>query len=466
MLHPVTEQWDDRFRSADPLRFPGYAERLAREPAESVRTGRTAAYVFIEGEFAVLGGSMGAAHGEAVVRAYDRATDLGLPVVLLTRSGGARMQEGMISLVQLQRTAAAARRHADAGLLSVAVHGSPTVGGVLASYGSLADVRAVVAGATIGFAGPRVVEETTGLPIDRSHTAESAWSAGLVDAVVEPGDVAAWIDGALGLVDRPMAARPLVADAGGPVETGAWGEVLRSRRRGRPTGLDVAARLCSSWTELRGTDETIRAGLATVDGRRVAVVASDRYAGSGRPGPRAFALAQRAVTLAGRLGLPLVTLVDMPGADPSSTSENAGIAGEIARTFSAMAALPTASVGVCVGEGGSGGALALAGADRLLIQEHAVFSVIGPEGAAVILERDAGRAAEVAGRLGLTSAELLRLGIVDAVVPDDLDGACRAIVDALDAAKPGERLTRVDVATARALEASDGGAERLDTQIG
>jgi acetyl-CoA carboxylase carboxyl transferase subunit beta len=228
--------------------------------------------------------------------------------------------------------------------------------------------------------------------------------------------------------------------------------VLRSRRRGRPTGLDVAARLCSSWTELRGTDETLRAGLATVDGRRAVVLASDRYTGNGRPGPKAFALAQRAIALAGRLGLPLVTLVDTPGADPSSPSEEGGIALEIARTFSAMAGLPTASVAVCVGEGGSGGALALAGADRLLIQEHAVFSVIGPEGAAAILERDARLAPDVAGRLGLTSADLLRLGIVDEVVPDDVDATCAAISDALDAAKPGERLTRVDAATARSLE--------------
>jgi acetyl-CoA carboxylase carboxyl transferase subunit beta len=452
LLHPVTEEWDDRLRSADPLQFPGYAERLAGLPAESVRTGRTADYVLIEGDFAVLGGSMGAAHGEAVVRAYDQATDLGLPVVLLTRSGGARMQEGMISLIQLQRTAAAARRHADAGLLSVAVHGSPTVGGVFASYGSLADVRAAVAGATVGFAGPRVVEEVTGTPIDRSHTAASAWSAGLIDAVVEPAEVAGWVEGALGLVDRPMAARPLGAESRWTGETGAWGEVLRSRRRGRPTGLDVAARLCSSWTELHGTDETVRAGLATIERHRAVVVASDRYAGSGRPGPRAFALAQRAIALAGRVGLPLVTLVDTPGADPSSQSEAGGIALEIARTFSAMAALPTASVSICVGEGGSGGALALAGADRLLIQEHAVFSVIGPEGAAVILERDAGRAPEVAGRLGLTSADLLRLGIVDEVVPDDVEATCEAISDALDVAKPGQRVTRVDAATARSLD--------------
>lgn len=451
MLHPYVEEWDAGLRSTDPLSFPGYAARVAALHEESVQTGRTERYVAIEGRFDVLGGSMGAAHGEAVVRAYDRAVELGLPVVSVTRSGGARMQEGMVSLVQMQRTAAAADRHARAGLLSLAVHDSPSTGGVLASYGSLADVRAVVAGATIGFAGPRVVEQTTGRPVEGSHTAETALAAGLVDEVVAADDVSVWVDAALGFVDRPLRVRPLPADDPEPPGDGAWGEVLRARRRGRATGIDVAGRLCRSWTELGGVDPTVRAGLATVDGARVVVVASDRYAGDGKPRPAGFRLARRAIGLADRLGLPLVTLVDTPGADPSSTSERDGIAAEIARTFVAMAASRSPSVGVCVGEGGSGGALALAGADRLLIQEHAIFSVIGPEGAAAILERDAGRAAEVAGRLALTSADLVRLGVVDAVVPDELDATCRAIVDALGTARAGDRLDRVDTATRRWL---------------
>ena len=132
----------------------------------------------------------------------------------------------------------------------------------------------------------------------------------------------------------------------------------------------------------------VRAGLATVAGRRCVVVATDRYHGDGRPTPAGFRLAQRAVRLAGRLGLPVVTLVDTPGADPSPASEADGLAGEIARTFAGPGRVPTPVVSVCVGEGGSGGALALSYADRLLMTEHAVFSVIGPEGAAAILERD------------------------------------------------------------------------------
>ena len=189
----------------------------------------------------------------------------------------------------------------------------------------------------------------------------------------------------------------------------------------------------------------MRAGLATFDGQRLVVIANDRS----RVRPAGFQLAQRAIALAGRLGLPLLTLVDTPGADPGPDSEAGGVAAEIARTFAAMAALPTISVSVCVGEGGSGGALALGGGDRLLVQEHAVFSVIAPEGAAAILERDGSRAPDVAERLGLTSADLLALGIVDGVVPDDdLHGP---IATALAEAAPGDRARRFDDATARWL---------------
>src|SRR5207237_10806012 len=139
--------------------------------------------------------------------------------------------------------------------------------------------------------------------------------------------------------------------------------------------------------ELRGVDRVVRAGLATIEGGGVVVVAMDRHAADGRPRPEGYRLAQRAIALAGRLSLPLLTFIDTPGADPSASSEADGVAGEIARTFAAMAELPTTSVSVCVGEGGSGGALALAHADRVLIQEHAVFSGLAPDGAATRLER-------------------------------------------------------------------------------
>jgi acetyl-CoA carboxylase carboxyl transferase subunit beta len=197
----------------------------------------------------------------------------------------------------------------------------------------------------------------------------------------------------------------------------------------------------------------MRAGLATVAGHRCVVVATDRYHGDGRPGPDGYRLAQRAVALAGRLGLPVVTLVDTPGADPSPRSEADGLALEIAQTFRALADCPTPVVSVCVGEGGSGGALALSYADRLLMAEHAVFSVIAPEGAAAILERDLAGAAGVADRLRLTSRDMLSLGIVDDVVAEGQTALDAAVGAALESAVAGEREARFDRVTSRWLDA-------------
>jgi acetyl-CoA carboxylase carboxyl transferase subunit beta len=449
--HPTVAEWDTDVLGANPLGWAGYVA----PPEETVTTGRTAGYAFIEGRFDVLGGSMGAAHGERVVRAYRRAVDERLPMVVFTASGGARMQEGMVSLIQMARTASAARAHAAAGLLSLAIHRHPTTGGVFASYGSLADVRAASPGATVGFAGPRVVELTTGEALPpTSHTAESAYAAALVDALVPPDDEAEWIDAVLGRRDLPppepfLASVPAYSKA--TEAKNAWEEVQLARAEDRPTGTDVAWMVASSWVELRSTDPVVRAALATVEGQRVVVVAHDRRAALGRPGPVGLRLAQRAIALAGRLGIPLLTFIDTPGAEPGAPAEADGIAAEIADTFAAMGELASRSVAMCVGEGGSGGALAFGHADRLLILEHAIFSVIGPEGAAAILERDTAKAPAVAERLKLTSADLARLGIVDAVVPETRAAITTAIGDALTAAMPGDRLRRVDAVTSRWL---------------
>jgi acetyl-CoA carboxylase carboxyl transferase subunit beta len=464
LLHPLEIEWDAGLRGGDPLAWPGYADTLRTLPkGDSVITGRASArgplgearYVAIVGRFEVMGGSMGAVHGEKVVRAYRRAGLERLPVVIVTTSGGARLQEGMIALAQLARTSAAARAHARAGLLSLGVLRAPTTGGVLASYASLTDLRIAEPGATIGFAGPRVAEVTVGRPIPSdSHVAESAFAAGLVDGLVEPDDQAAWVEAALGLRDQRLPSRPLPAaipaeDARG----GAWHEVLRARARGRPSGIDHAARLCESWIELRGTDPTVRAGLARIGQQRVIVIANDRYAGLGRPGPAGFRLAQRAIALADRLHLPVLSLVDTPGADPGAVSEADGVAAEIAATFAALAEASVPTVALCVGEGGSGGALALAASDTMLMLEHSIFGVIGPEGAAVILVRDATQAAAFAGDLKLTAGDVVELGIADAVISEDEPSAIDAAIrTALTRTKVGDRARRLDAATARWIQ--------------
>ncbi len=452
-LHPLQTEWDADLRGGDPLDFPGYSP----PEVESVLTGRAVvpssgrpahAYALIEGRFDMMGGSMGAVHGERVVRAFRRAAQERLPVVIVSASGGARMQEGMVALVQMARTAAASRAHAAAGLLQVAVLRGPTTGGVYASYVSLADLRAAEPGATIGFAGPRVVELTTGERVGGdSHTAESTFAAGLLDALVERAGQAAWVEAALGWRDQPAAGDRTVESRRRDVrETGAWGEVLRARSGPHADAWAVA--LADSWTELRGGDRSVRAALATVAGRRAVVVATNR---DRRPTPAGYRLAQRAVRLAGRVGLPVVSFVDTPGAEPGAAAEAGGVAGEIARTLAAMAELASPSVAVVTGEGGSGGALALAFCDRLLLLEHAVFSVIGPEGAAAILDRDVARAPARAADLRPTAAELLAAGIIDGVIGESLDEVRAALARALDDVVPGDRTRRFDAATARWL---------------
>ncbi len=452
------EEWDADLRSNNPLSFDGYEPPPADE--ESVRAGlvegELGSYVLISCDFSKSGGTMGAVAGERIVRAYRRATERGLPVAQMVSSGGARLQEGMVSLVQMARTSSAVSAHRAAGLLSASALRSPTTGGVYASWASQSDVRTASPGAVIGFGGPRVVEQVTGsLPPKTSHTAESAFRHGLIDAITPLADQRAWLEQALGVAAAPSLQVTAEASTGtGTQPSDAWQLLQEVRSPLRPSGLDWAAWLTDSWVELRGSDPHIRAGLATMDGQRLVVIAMDRAREEEAPaltGPAGFRLAQRAIELAGRLGVPLLTIIDTPGADPSAPSEADGLAREIARTIAAMAALPTVSVALCVGEGGSGGAMALAHADSFLMLTGSVFSVIGPEPGSIVLYRDNTRAAQLARDLKISAAELFRMGAIDASLPESVPVVRVAVLNAITATPAGNRNVRVDALTARAL---------------
>jgi acetyl-CoA carboxylase carboxyl transferase subunit beta len=495
------EQFVDDFRpwdgarggvtGADPLAWAGYDATLreARERAEtdeSVVTGAgtvpgvpgvpgampSEPVAVVSSVFEFVGGSMGLAAGERIVAAYDRARAAELPVLVLARSGGARMQEGMLSLVQMARVADAARRHAEAGLLQVTYLHSPATGGVYASYASLADVIWAEPGALVGFAGPRVVEVMTGAatPAD-SHRVEAAEEAGLVDEVLS-------VDAARTRLSVLLAAnRSSIRRGDAPDQPGApplapnrppirresraeaWGVVMAARDPERPSGRDWVERILPIRVEITGDraggcDPVVVAGIGfTAAGTATGFVAFDRHRGDGRPRPAGFRTARRLLSLAARLKLPVVTFVDTPGADPTRPSEHAGLAGEIARTLAAITAHPAPTVSVVVGEGGSGGALALAATDRMYMLEGSIFSVIAPEGAAAILERDPARAPELAARLRLTARDMVELGIADALLPDELppdtaeNEVAAAIEHALATARPGDGRARLDSAT-------------------
>jgi acyl-CoA carboxylase subunit beta len=273
-----------------------------------------------------------------------------------------------------------------------------------------------------------------------SHSAEFLLEHGLIDDIVDRVALRGYLGTLLDVLAprrKPGKAAATVSRAGklgeGPMDV--WATVVGARAPERPTSADYIRRLFDHFVELRGDresgdDPAIVGGLGTLGGRSIAVVGIERGHGEeavprrhGRPMPEGYRKAQRVMRLAARLGLPVVTLVDTPGAYPGVEAEERGLAAEIAETMAMMSELAVPIVAVVVGEGGSGGALALAVADRVLMQEGAIYSVIAPEGAAAILYRDTGRAPELAAKLGITAAELRQFGIVDAVVPEPVGGA-------------------------------------------
>ncbi|MCW0191438.1 MAG: hypothetical protein OJJ55_09050 [Rhodococcus sp.] len=457
------EEWDRDLVSMDPLSFPGYEPPVAESVRCGTVSGAAGDYVLIDCDFSRQGGTMGVVAGERIVRAFHRATDRGLSVAYRVSSGGARLQEGMFSLVQMARTSSALVEHRRAGLMTAAALRNPTTGGVYASWASGADVRIATPGAVIGFGGPRVVEQVTGFrPPATSHTAESAYANGLVDDLVPEEDQQLRLEAILGVAPAPPLRLPSRRTLGAEsmkaraLDTRARIDVVRSHTRA--SGLDWAARSTDSWIDLHGTDPSIRAGIATIDGERAVVVAMDRFhrgGGTGLPGPGAFRLARRAIALADRLRLPLVTFVDTPGADPSPTAEAGGIAHEIGHTLTAMAALSSVSVCVVVGEGGSGGAMALAHADHVGMLAHSLFWVIGPEAGAAVLYRDPTKTTELARSFEPTAAELVASGFADCRIQETSADVRRYIVESIRRGDAGNRNARLDSMTVGALTIVD-----------
>ncbi|MQB01130.1 MAG: acetyl-CoA carboxylase [Actinobacteria bacterium] len=431
MTHPMLDDGtfvahDDGLTSGDPLAWPGYEAALgrARERSgsdESVVGGRaTIAGAAVEValfDFSFLGGSVGEVAGERIARAMERAAASGRPFVLATATGGARMQEGMVSLVQMPKLVAARRALSRAAVPYIAVLGNPTTGGILASIGSLADYTIAEEEATIGFTGPRLVERFTGRSLsETSHTAASALTAGLVDTV-QPREVVKERVAEVLNVLRPDKPEDLGRPFGAGPRRGGHDAVWSVGHPTRPSTRELVEGAVDDLVPLHGDRAgTVAAGYTAfgrIAGRRCMVLATDsKYA----PRPGDLRKARRCLEIAERLRLPVMSVIDTPGADPSEASEAAGIASEIARLFDAMLSLTVPVVSVVTGEGGSGAALAFATADALLIYEDAFFSVIGPESAAEILWRDAKRADEAASLLKLTAHDLADLGIADGVL--------------------------------------------------
>lgn len=450
---PVTNDWrepllagatllDVRLARRDPAAWPGYdpqpsvrAYRLAGSPA---RPGAVA----VAWDFSVQGGSFGEDDATVLAKAVDHAVQNGVPLLTLVRTGGTRLQEGMAALVGIPRAALALGRLADAGLPHLSVADAPTTGGVWISVVCGADVRVAVAGAVVGFAGPRVVEALTGeLPGPDSHTAEAALAAGLVDAVLDREEVPVWVEATLATLAPaepvPAPETPEPADRGEPT---GWAQVERSRRRTTP-GRQLLADLLTDRVPLQARygDSTVAACLGRLAGRPVVGVALAAELG-GHPTPDGYRLATRAYRLAARLRLPVVSLVDTPGADPGPAAERDGIAPAMAEALDALLRCPTPTVALVHGEGGSGGALAAAAADVVLMTPDSYFAPMGPEGSQAALRRPR---EECADRMRITPSDLLALGFADAVTgPEGVAAALGRLTAVPEEARLAARVAR------------------------
>lgn len=432
--------------SLDPLSFRSkvpYRQRLFRDQR---RTGLTEAVVVgtarIEGvrvvllvlDFGFLGGSLGCVVGEKVALAFERARKKELPLVAVVSSGGARVQEGPLSAVQMAKVVMAVQRFREKGLPYLCVMAYPTTGQVYASFANLADILLAEPGALLGVQPSLSGGEGPHPFPEEALTAEAHLAHGLLDGVCDRTDLRPTLGTLLHLLTAPAQKpkRPRLQEGEAPAS--GWDALQRVRHPARPGALTLLRLALDAFLELRGDrahgdDLHTVIGLGRLEGQTLVVVAQDRdrraeqVTGPAWTSPQALHKARRAMDLAERFRLPLLTLVDTPGPDPHPSAQAGGLGPAIAHTMARMASLPVPTVAVVVGEGGSEPAMALTVADRVLMLANAIFTPTAPEEAARLMYRDPSRVEEAASALHITAGHLREMGLVDGVVAEPGEGA-------------------------------------------
>jgi len=492
------EEWDTGLSTENPLHMIGYPDKIKAlqdktKLDEAVITGKArigeneVALMVMDGRF--LMASMGEVVGEKIARGVERATKEKLPVIIFTCSGGARMQEGMTSLMQMAKTSAALKRHSDAGLLYITVLTDPTTGGVTASFAMLGDIILAEPKALIGFAGPRVIEQTIHKKLPKGfQRSEFLLKHGFIDKIVERKDMKTVLEQILtmhrlttkhsGIVKNTGVVSEIKTDlntvnpsskredvqavsnknagksrkqklslaqkkrAG---EKTAWERVLTSREKDRPVGEDYIYGLFEEFIEFHGDrnfgdDAAICGGIAYFQGKPVTVIAQMKGKSTaeniarnfGMPEPEGYRKALRLMKQAEKFHRPIICFVDTPGAFCGMEAEERGQGEAIARNLYEMSALKTPILSVLIGEGGSGGALAMAVADEVWILENAVYSILSPEGYAAILWKDGSQAARAAKAMKLTSYDLYKAGFVEKIIPEPEIYTLDSIINVFD----------------------------------
>lgn len=451
------EQWDCGLKENNPCGFAGYDEKISELKTrvgidEAVVTGS----VRIDGEKAVIGvcdtrflmGSMGEVVGEKLTRAVERATKEKLPLIVFTCSGGARMQEGIVSLMQMAKISAALKKHSEAGGLYITVLTDPTTGGVTASFAMLGDIILAEPEALIGFAGPRVIRQTIGQDLPKGfQRSEFLMEHGFVDNIVQRDELKDTLAQLIKL-HKPLTDNYMLKykeyldniymknaddrdEALSVNDYCAWDKVKIARSKNRPVAMDYIECLTKDFYELHGDrtygdDGAIVGGIAMFGKQPVTIIAHQKGYDTkdnikrnfGMPNPEGYRKALRLMKQAEKFNRPVICLIDTPGAYCGVGAEERGQGEAIARNLFEMSALRVPILSIVIGEGGSGGALALGVSNEVWMLENAIYSVLSPEGFASILWKDSKRAEEASEVMRITAKDLKKLGIIEQIIPE------------------------------------------------
>lgn len=483
------EEWDTNILESNPCEYEGYEEKLTKlkettglDEAVLTGTGKIDNHQVAIGvcDTKFLMGSMGHVVGEKITRLFEKATQQKLPVVLFTCSGGARMQEGIVSLMQMAKTSAAIKKHDEAGNLYITVLTDPTTGGVTASFAMLGDIILAEPKALIGFAGPRVIKQTIGQELPKGfQKSEFLQEHGFVDKIVEREKLKTVlaqlvsmhsigkelnsteinIDGIKQSDDKPLVeqmkryqtylndiyakkidisveekAENLADDKGkNPMlaDLEPWDRVQIARSNSRPTALDYITHLTKDFIEFHGDrnfgdDGAMVGGIAMFGKLPVTVIGQQKGTSTkenilrnfGMPYPEGYRKALRLMKQAEKFHRPIITFVDTPGAFCGIGAEERGQGEAIAKNLFEMAGLSVPILSIVTGEGGSGGALALAVANEVWMMENSTYSVLSPEGFASILWKDSSKAKDAATQMRMTSKDLKEMGVIERIIPE------------------------------------------------
>ena len=439
--------------SIDPLSFKtrtSYKKSLFDDQA---RTGLTEAVITgsctIDGlscilialDFGFMGGSMGSVVGEKISLAFENAAKRKIPVITIITSGGSRIQEGILSLMQMAKTVLASNQLQQKGIPHISVLANPSTGQAYASFANMADIIISEPGAIVGVNPIRSISGDDQKETESTHTSESHLIHGTLDAVTDRTKLKGVISVLLDLFNKEFTIKrtssgQITYPTAQPTE--AWHSVQIARHNSRPTSMDYMARIMDNFVELHGDrvygdDPSIVCGLGQIGGQTVVVIGQQRdqtldstdEGSNARTMPEGFRKAQRALRIAEKFELPVITLVDTPGANLSSEAEERGLGHAIASTLALISSLTVPTISTIIGEGGSSGALALGIADRVIMLENAIYSAVSPEEAAELIYQDEEKAEEVVGSLRLTARDCMEMEIVDQVVPEPSQGAHR-----------------------------------------